>query len=537
MFGSGVLDTAIGLIFVFLLVSLLVTVANELISSVMLSRAKWLQFGVARLLGSEWAKRLYQHPLISGTALSSPAQIDAALPWRGSGPSYIPSRSFVNVLLDLVREGDKTLQPIRSSLQGALDAARDQKAPLDVLKAKLMDAVSKVIPHPDAATTLSTDLTRLLADMPVGDDASPQWLVQLEGVSARIVEPSLSALKSELDSLVAKGKSDPVAEPLREGLKAAIDSMPYAAVGQAVKQDLDALLGTLGAPYTVGDARNDIQRFIDSMPARYLRETIQGIEVREVRETLLVLMDDAQNDLEKFKQNIEIWFNNAMDRVGGWYKRRSQTVVAVLGLSAAVVLNVDALLIVRHLDIHPGVRDALVAQAKAFADSPPPRVTRKSSEGAGTNAAAPAASAPDAAGLAASAAASAPGVADNDVDPSVLVGQFGEVQRQLMQLSLPIGWVSSTAGSTDDKTRYRVNPFSGGPFWATLWFHLLGWLITALAATLGAPFWFDTLNRVIAIRSAGKAPEETPRPPKEVPLPLEPGQSPREADALKFKRL
>jgi hypothetical protein len=53
--------------------------------------------------------------------------------------------------------------------------------------------------------------------------------------------------------------------------------------------------------------------------------------------------------------------------------------------------------------------------------------------------------------------------------------------------------------------------------------HTFGWLITILAVSLGAPFWFDTLNRIIAIRSAGRAPEERPRPPKQVPKPHEPG--------------
>ena len=64
---------------------------------------------------------------------------------------------------------------------------------------------------------------------------------------------------------------------------------------------------------------------------------------------------------------------------------------------------------------------------------------------------------------------------------------------------------------------------------ATIRFHFLGWLLTALAATLGAPFWFDTLNRILSIRSAGKAPEERPKPPRDVPKPLEPGQSPKQS--------
>jgi hypothetical protein len=49
--------------------------------------------------------------------------------------------------------------------------------------------------------------------------------------------------------------------------------------------------------------------------------------------------------------------------------------------------------------------------------------------------------------------------------------------------------------------------------------------LTAGAASLGAPFWFDMLNRVISIRAAGKAPEETPKAPRQIPLPAAPGQT------------
>src|SRR5262249_26918130 len=83
---------------------------------------------------------------------------------------------------------------------------------------------------------------------------------------------------------------------------------------------------------------------------------------------------------------------------------------------------------------------------------------------------------------------------------------------------------------------YRVAPFSSWSdlgsqaAWAKLaqaaGFHVWGWLLTAIAGSLGAPFWFDILNKVINLRSSGKAPEEKPKPPKEVPKPLEPGQSP-----------
>jgi len=34
--------------------------------------------------------------------------------------------------------------------------------------------------------------------------------------------------------------------------------------------------------------------------------------------------------------------------------------------------------------------------------------------------------------------------------------------------------------------------------------HLLGWLLTAGAISLGAPFWFDLLNKFMVIRSTVK---------------------------------
>ena len=83
-----------------------------------------------------------------------------------------------------------------------------------------------------------------------------------------------------------------------------------------------------------------------------------------VRQALRALFDDAGNGIEKFKQHIEVWFKHAMDRVVGWYKRRSQRVTAAISLVVVVVvvvvvaMNVDATLIVRYLDAHPAATAA-----------------------------------------------------------------------------------------------------------------------------------------------------------------------------------
>jgi hypothetical protein len=79
--------------------------------------------------------------------------------------------------------------------------------------------------------------------------------------------------------------------------------------------------------------------------------------------------------------------------------------------------------------------------------------------------------------------------------------QLRAATEAIGNLALPIGWVNGGFGSTT----------------------LFGWLVTALSATLGAPFWFDLLNRFVNVRASGKAPEEEPKSPKEVPTPKQPG--------------
>jgi hypothetical protein len=44
--------------------------------------------------------------------------------------------------------------------------------------------------------------------------------------------------------------------------------------------------------------------------------------------------------------------------------------------------------------------------------------------------------------------------------------------------------------------------------WTVVPSHLAGWILTAIAASLGAPFWFDTLNKFMNVRAAGTSPSE-----------------------------
>ena len=65
MSGLSLLDVAIGMVFLYLLLSLICSALNESISAVLQARAKFLEEGIVRLLDNgAFARKLYDHPLI-----------------------------------------------------------------------------------------------------------------------------------------------------------------------------------------------------------------------------------------------------------------------------------------------------------------------------------------------------------------------------------------------------------------------------------------------------------------------------------------
>ncbi len=200
---------------------------------------------------------------------------------------------------------------------------------------------------------------------------------------------------------------------------------------------------------------NQLQGKIDLLPAN-------------LRRSLNLLLHESKGDLEKFRMNIEAWFNDSMDRVSGVYKRKVQYALFFLAFLLAIFLNIDTIVLANRLSHDSALRAALVASATSAANQPAPQ------GGSGTATTAPQQEAALAATI-----------------------------RELDQLSLPIGW----QGPGDDLT---LPALSAAGLWDCSERHLVGWALTAFAATLGAPFWFDLLNRFVNIRSAGKPPGDKP---------------------------
>lgn len=200
----------------------------------------------------------------------------------------------------------------------------------------------------------------------------------------------------------------------------------------------------------------------------------------------------AGGDAAKFQASLETWFNSSMDRVSGWYKRRAQLIIATLGLLVAIALNASTITIARTLSNDSALRKGLVAAAQARASQSPAATT-------------PAANVPTTPATAGTATTQAGGTAT-----PATANSKEEIQQDISNLSglgLPIGWHEADAAQL-------FSPKPGTKWWLVLmvWLQrVFGWLLTAVAISMGAPFWFDLLSKVITVRSTLK-PDPSPQP-------------------------
>jgi hypothetical protein len=179
---------------------------------------------------------------------------------------------------------------------------------------------------------------------------------------------------------------------------------------------------------------------------------------------------DANNDLEKFRALLESWYQKMMDRVSGWYKRQTQLFLFILGLVIAIGFNVDSIKIARTLSKDKDARAQMISIADTYAKNNKSFPVKDSLK-------------------ADSLLSSAVQLVNNDISKTNAI--------------VAIGW----------------NSYNFPKHWTGWLLIALGWFLTSLAICLGAPFWFDILNKCMNLRGTGPKPGTAPNTEQdEVPL-------------------
>lgn len=487
MFDSPLIEVAIGLSFVFLLLSLLVSSVCELLAGFFRWRSQYLWAGLETLLQSSEARsRLYSHPLIQGLAPMKvmPRPISS---WLGSlglipgaGPSYIPSRTFALAVMDVIREPHVVAASVEARINAMIDAgSRNPSAVAPSLAQLLRDTGSD-----PALASLKPRLDQLRARL------FPSIDPDVLGVLSAEVEQVVGGLPTGTQASVA---------PVFEWLKQAPRARNYVELRAALADAIAAMpMTTPGARECHTTLEGILARFSHGSPDEIVRELKQFVanskefrhaldqaseSMKGLAGSLGPLFEASAGDVDRFRSNVESWFDAGMDRVSGAYKRHTLAWQAAIGLVLALAMNIDALQIARSLWRDPALRQVLTAQAEAAANS-----------------------------------------AERQIEGSA-EQRFNELRGQIGSLGLPLGWRRCETTDVDGGGPLSANlapPLiwcaQGGWSWLGLLPMVLGWCLTAAAVSLGAPFWFDTLKRFVSIRSSGKAPDDA-RPAAQRSLP------------------
>jgi hypothetical protein len=188
-----------------------------------------------------------------------------------------------------------------------------------------------------------------------------------------------------------------------------------------------------------------------------------GAKLSDIERVALRIHAEAGADAAVVKAELERWFDTVMDRVGGVFKRKTYLWLFLIGVLAAAALNVDLVKVNTQLWVDPATRAAVVKAAVAAAKAPP-EVQPCQYE-----------------------AISGKGQAKPDC-----IAQWNAIAGQLRPF--PLGWEADEI-------------HIGWPIdWRAVLAKLVSFLVVGLSATLGAPFWFDLLQRFVRLRATGPKP-------------------------------
>lgn len=467
------IDVAIGLLFIYLTLSLLASEIQELISTILQWRAEHLKKSIENLLTDvKLADQLYTSSLIKALNQEARGRIEklfrlvssfvANIYYALSGnqnifgndttaPSYIPSETFSIALLRQInfeqvsqRISELTARTFGEAklnqVKAVLDALRNSLGDDSLLQAEFDYLEQGVRQAVDNFTNRRVSLSKTIAQI------STQLVQFVDSTEAMLADNNhckeiIRGRLPYLKQAILQQYSEPTATEVLQLIFHLAESNDLANERRWLTQKFSPQLAEM--MLTLKQENAELIQQVANLP-------------EQLKDSLIALSEQAQLKTEgleasvrQMQREVADWFDKSMTRASGVYKRNAKGVALLIGFLIAISVNADTLYILDRLSEDSTLRSSLTLAADQLTPTPQTAAT----------------------------------------DLQVVKDAMDGV---LDQLPLPIGW--NTIIVEQQMTGQGIMP---------LLRRAIGWLITGVALSMGASFWYDTLSKVMNVRNTG----------------------------------
>jgi len=242
--------------------------------------------------------------------------------------------------------------------------------------------------------------------------------------------------------------------PLVQALSKGKDGRPSYIPSEIVGRVVEALVTANGTAKSLAAA-------VNSLPGTPATNRAKGL--------LDTFVARASGDAAEFRKAVETHFNGVMDRASGWFKRYAQNVALAVAAVLVIGANVDTVNLVTSLASNPtaGAKMVeIVEQQLVAAKTIEEQAETGQAEGGIT-------------------------VEQAKKQSEAARAALDRAASSMESAGLRFGWKDYPKAFSEYCTK------------------IAGLLASILAISLGAPFWFDMLQRIMQVRSSGVVPSET----------------------------
>lgn len=278
-------------------------------------------------------------------------------------------------------------------------------------------------------------------------EAIAAWLKVRSGNFDAAINELFHGDLNQSQSFVKAFYEHPLVQTLSKGKDGRPSFIPPETVGLVVE-----------AIVTANGTTASLVKAVEALPGTSKSNHIKGL--------LEIFVNRANEDAAVFRRAVETHFNAVMDRMSGWVKRRQQTVALIISAVFVIGANVDTISLATSLASNPESLATMVKTADELLENARANEDR----------------------VKADAEAREETITQATIQYNNALVAYETATSVTKSAALQFGW----KGWWTEKST-----------WSDILMKVVGLLVSIFAVSLGAPFWFDVLQRFMQIRSIG----------------------------------